>query len=178
MSTTPQEPDGNHPSASHIKIGYIRGAHGIRGAVTVRVLGEEEAQFVTARVLATDRPAYPELTVVSVRPHRDGLLVEFEQIGNRDQAEALRGTSLLIDEAERRVLEDDEFWPEDLIGVQAIAPDGDVLGRVINVVAGSQDRLVLETAEGEREVPFVAAIVLSVDLEAGNLVIDPPAGLL
>jgi 16S rRNA processing protein RimM len=178
VSTTPRDPGEDLPATGPVKIGYIRRAHGIKGAVIVRVLGDEDAQYTTERVLATDREDCPELTVVSARPHRDGLLVEFEQIDDRNRAEELRGTSLLIDAAERRVLDDDEFWPEDLIGAQAVTPDGEVLGRVVGVVASSQDRLVLETPAGEREVPFVAAIVVAVDLEAHRVVIEAPEGLL
>ena len=161
-----------------IRVGYVRRAHGIRGAVIVRVLGDELGQFTDGHRLATDSRRHPELEVVSAAPHKDGLLVVFEQIPDRNQAEELRGTTLFIAAAERRPLDDDEYWPEQLVGLQVVDVDGVRLGLVTDVLSGPQDRLVVTTDQGERQVPFVAAIVTSVDLAAGVIVVDPPAGLL
>jgi 16S rRNA processing protein RimM len=161
-----------------VKVGYVRRAHGVRGAVIVRVLGDETGQYVPDRALATDHAAYPIVTVDSAAPHKDGMLVSFRQLADRNQAEQLRGTSLFIDASERRVLDEDEYWPEQLIGLAVMDGGGERLGVVTGSVPGAQDRLVVTTADGEREVPFVAAIVVAIDLDAGFLVVDPPAGLL
>lgn len=144
----------------------------------MRVLRDETDQFVIDRVLHTDHERLSEVVVLSARPHKDGLLVTVESIVDRNQAEDLRGTSLYIDAEERRHLEDDEYWPEQLIGLKAVTTGGEWLGEVRDLVAGSaQDRLVIDTPDGDREVPFVAAIVVSVDLDGGCIVIDPPVGL-
>lgn len=162
-----------------VKVGYVSRAHGIKGAVIVRDLGDEGAQFAPGRELISDGAGIPVLTVAAAHPHKDGILVLFEQVTDRNQAEGLRGVSLYVDIAERRGLEADEYWPEQLIGLAVISIDGIPLGEVIDLIAGSvQDRLVVATADGDREVPFVAAIVTSVDIEGGRVVVDPPRGLL
>jgi 16S rRNA processing protein RimM len=166
------------PPPGSVKIGYIRRAHGIRGGVIVRVLGDETDQFMPGRVLLADHGRLPEVIIVSARPHKDGLLATVESIVDRNQAEDLVGTSLYIDAEDRRHLEDDEYWPEQLVGLNAVTTEGETLGEVRDIVAGSaQDRLVIDTPDGDREVPFVSAIVVSVDLDGGSVVIDPPAGL-
>lgn len=162
-----------------MKIGWVRRAHGIKGAVIVRVLDEEQGQFRADRVLTTDNAGYPELTVVAANPHRDGMLVSFSEISDRNEAETVRGTSLLIDPGERRALDDDEYRAEQLIGLEVVDVGGERLGSIADLVSGlAQDRLVVATPSGERrEVPFVAAIVTSVDVERQRVVIDPPEGL-
>jgi 16S rRNA processing protein RimM len=118
------------------------------------------------------------LVVASVAPYRDsGLIVGFVGIRDRSTAEELRGALLTIRAVERRPLEPGEFWPEDLVGLEAVDSSGVVLGRVTGVELGTaQDRIVVTVPEGDEVlVPFVAAIVG--DPSGGRIVIDAPAGL-
>jgi 16S rRNA processing protein RimM len=118
-------------------------------------------------------------TVAEAMPYRDDLLVRFAEIGDRSGAEALKGTSFTIDPAERRDLDDDEFWVEDLVGCDVVDRDGAPIGVVESVEFGAaQDRLVVRTEAGRFEVPFVDAIVPEVDLEGRTVVVTPPQGLL
>ena len=143
----------------------------------MRALDEELARFVPGGVLLTDHPDHPEVTLASVQSHKDGLLIGIVGISDRTVAAAMQGTSLLV--AERRVLENDEFWPEQLTGIAVVDPNGGRLGVVSGIVAGdAQDRIVVTTADGDFEVPFVAALFPTVDLEAGSMVLDAPEGLL
>ena len=119
-----------------------------------------------------------DLEVRSARPYRDrGLIVAFAGITDRNAAETLRGLVLTRDGAERRALDEGEYWSSDLVGLEAVSPAGVVLGRVVEVVSGGfQDRLVVVTPSGEEvQVPFVEEIVG--DPEGGRIVIDAPEGL-
>ena len=170
ISRSPNEP---------VKVGYIRRAHGIKGAVIVRVLGGEFERFSAGSVLTTDDSGFPTLTLTSAQPHRDGLLVMFDEVTDRNESEKLRGTSFLISPDERRHLDDDEFWPEQLEGLRVVGPDGEQIGGVTELVTGAaQDRLVVATPSGTFEVPFVSAIVTSIDINEGVVVVDAPEGLL
>lgn len=157
----------------------MRRAHGIAGAVVINPLTDDPNRFSAGSVFATDNADYPSMTIGSVQPHKDGLLVALNGVTDRNAAEKLRGTSFLITPSERRDLESDEFWPEQLIGLLVVDPAGADLGRVVDVVAGgAQHRLLIAAPGGEFEVPFVAAIVTEVDVAGGRLVIDAPEGLL
>ena len=119
-----------------------------------------------------------DLEVRSARPYRDrGLIVGFAGIVDRNQAETLRGLEITRDAAERRSLDEGEFWASSLVGLEAVSPTGVVLGRVAEVITGGfQDRLVVVTPSGEEvQVPFVEEIVG--DPEGGRIVIDAPEGL-
>jgi 16S rRNA processing protein RimM len=92
-------------------------------------------------------------------------------------AEAIRGNDVMA--VERRELGENEYWPEDLVGLDARDPDGKGLGKVSALVTGgAQDRLVIE-GEGTRfEVPFVTELVPDVDLAGGFVVVNPIEGLI
>jgi 16S rRNA processing protein RimM len=117
--------------------------------------------------------------VRAIRRVDRGHQIAFEGIVDRETAEALRGLDVAV--AERRQLGEGEYWPEDLIGLSVVQPDGGVVGIVADVVFGpGQDRLRIER-EGDGptfEVPFVDALVPRVDLQAGEVEIDPIPGLI
>ena len=163
-----------------IDVGYVRKAHGLTGRVIVRPMTDApELRFGTGSRLRTNEDPPRFLDVVVAQPHGGGLVVQFAGINDRDGAEALRGVSLSIRADERRDLEADEYWPDELAGCTVVAVSGEVLGTVSGIAVGAaQDRLVVQTEDGsEVEVPFVGAIVLDVDLESRRLVVDPPLGL-
>jgi 16S rRNA processing protein RimM len=162
-----------------VDVGYARRAHGIGGEVVIRPQSDDPDRWVTGATFVTDESPPRTLEATAVRPHRGDLLVRFDGIVDRDAADVLRGVVFQIPAAERRVLADAEFWPDDLIGATALGSGGKELGTVVGVeFAEAQDRLVIETADGSRvEVPFVSAIVPAVDVAAGVITVTPPDGL-
>lgn len=162
-------------------MGRIGRAHGIRGAVVVGVRTDEpELRFAKGSRLDTDPAGVGPLTVAGTREHSGELLVRFEGINDRNAAEELRGTWLLVDSATIAPPGDpDEFNDTDLIGLAVRTVDGAAVGTVDDVLHPAQDVLVVKTADArEIMIPFVKAIVPEVDVKSGHLVIDPPEGLL
>lgn len=87
-------------------------------------------------------------------------------------AEEIRGNDVVV--AQRRELADNEFWPDDLVGLE-VKPGG---GTVVSVTHGpSQDRLLIERDGNRFEVPFVDELVPVVDITAGFLEIAEIEGL-
>ena len=145
----------------------------------IRPLSDDPDRFVVGAAFLTDESPPRTLDVVEVRSHSEGILLGLRQISNRNTAEALRGVTFTIDRDERRQLDRDEFWPEDLEGLVALDATGAPLGEVTGVITGAaQDRLAVTTPDGSVvEVPFVAAIVTEVDIPGGIARMDPPPGL-
>jgi len=164
---------------THRVVGRVGRPHGLRGEVTVQVRTDSpEQRFLPGAQLGAG--AGHTLTVDAVRPHGGMLLVRFAGVSDRAAAQALRGALLTVEVTELPELADpDEFYDHQLEGLAAVRPDGTVLGTVREIVhAPASDLLVLETGTGAALVPFVRAIVPEVDLAAGRVVLDPPAGLL
>jgi 16S rRNA processing protein RimM len=163
-------------------VGRIARPHGIRGEVVVEVTTDEpDARYQPGSVLATDPASAGPLAIEAVRPHQGRLIVAFDGVLDRDRAEELRGVRLCVDSAEVSPLADpDEFHDFQLIGLAAVDSAGQALGEVVAVEHGpAADLLVLRRpGGGSALVPFVKAIVPTVDLPAGRLVLTPPEGLL
>ncbi|GAA2290915.1 ribosome maturation factor RimM [Actinomadura sp. NPDC048955] len=161
-------------------VGRIGRPHGVRGEVTVDVRTDEpESRFVPGTALATDPVTAGPLTIERKRWHSGRLLVRFAGVGDRDAAEELRGTWLVVDPGDIPPSADpDDFHDQELLGLAVVTTDGTEVGLVADVLHHGQDLLVVRGAGGEKLVPFVAALVPEVDVPGGRLVIDPPPGLL
>lgn len=163
-------------------VGRVARAHGIGGEVAVDVRTDEpDSRFALGQVLETDPADRGPLTVERTRWHSGRLLVQFAQVPDRTGAEALRGTLLVADSSTSAVpADDDDFWDHDLVGLRAETADGTELGVVAEILhpPGAPLIAVRRPDGAELLVPFVRAIVPTVDLSAGRIVVTPPDGLL
>lgn len=156
--------------------GDVGKPHGLAGDVYVVVISDDPHRFEPGSVLHSRSAG--DLTIERCRRHSGRVLVKFEGFDTREQAETLRGP-LYVAVEQARALDDDEYWHDDLVGLVVTSREGAELGRVEAVVAGSeQDLLEVATPVGARLVPIVKDIVVSVDVAAGKVVVDPPEGLL
>lgn len=170
------------PTQDLIVVGRIGRPQGIKGEVTVEVRTDDpDDRFASGRVLQTEPAERGPLTVDSSRMQGKYLVVAFAGLQDRNQAELLRDTLLLIDVADLPPLaEEDEYYDTQLIGLAAHLADGTELGEVTDVLhLPGGDVLVVRRPHGaEALIPFVKAIVPAVDLGSGTVVIEPPEGLL
>ena len=172
--------------AGLLVVGRVGRPQGIRGEVTVEVRTDApEQRFADGALLLTDPAERGPLRVASSRDQNGRLVVAFEGVPDRNGAEALRDTLLLVDAASLPPTDDpDEFHDFQLVGLAAQLSDGTRLGELIEVLhLPHGDVLVVrrdDPGPGSPEVlvPFVAAMVPVVDVAGGRVVLELPEGLL
>ncbi|WP_432279901.1 ribosome maturation factor RimM, partial [Nocardia cyriacigeorgica] len=110
------------------------------------------------------------------------LLVQLSGVDDRTAADALRGTLFFVDSADLGPSEDpDEYYDHELEGLRVELADGTAVGTVTEVLHSAAGELLsVRAADDGREIliPFVMAIVPTVSVADGLVVIDPPEGLL
>ncbi|MGY1838402.1 ribosome maturation factor RimM [Modestobacter sp. SYSU DS0985] len=167
-------------------VGRIGRPHGVRGQVTVEVRTDDpDLRFAPGSVLLTDPASRGPLTVHAARWHSGVLLLQLAGpdgvvATDREAADALRNTRLLVPVDALPELDDpDSFYDHQLVGLAAELTDGTPLGEVTAVRHEGAELLVVRRTDGrELLVPFVTAMVPTVDVAGGRLVVDPPEGLL
>ncbi|WP_328404007.1 ribosome maturation factor RimM [Nocardia sp. NBC_00403] len=167
-------------------VGRVAKSHGVRGELVVEVRTDEpEARFApgtTLRGRLARSKEVRDFTVESAREHSGRLLVHVAGVADRTAADALRGTLFFVDSADLPPSEDsDEYYDHELEGLTVQLTDGTVVGKVTEVLHSAAGELLsVRAAEDDREIliPFVNAIVPTVSLADGLVVIDPPEGLL
>jgi 16S rRNA processing protein RimM len=169
-----------------VVVGRLGRPHGIRGEVTIGVRTDEpDRRFADGAVLRAQPPEgsgspLRALTVAGTKWHRSTLLARFEEIPDRNAAEAARGILLLATiDPEEAPGDPDEFYAHQLVGLAAYDEHGTPLGEVTALVrGGAQDLLTVRTPDGrEALVPFVKALVPEVDLDGGRVVVADRPGL-
>jgi len=176
---------------TQVVVGRIGRAHGLKGEVSIEPRTDEpERRFAEGSVLAVENPMGgpphgadrpTALTVKATRWHQSRLLVTFEEVQDRNQAEAVRGLVVVATIDASDTPEDpDEFYDHQLVGLNVLTTSGQEVGEVAEVVHSSaQDLLSIRAVDGrEILVPFVAQLVPQVDVPGGRIVVEDLPGLL
>ena len=169
-----------------VVVGRVRRPHGVRGELLIEPLTDEpDAVYASGRRVfggGIDGPNEDDetlLTVVETRPFKDGLLVRFREIANRNQAELWNGRLLLVPEDELSPLAEGEVYQHELKGMTVELSSGEIVGTVGDVFEVPQGLLLDVTrTRGSVLVPFSGDIIIGVDRERRIVRIDPPPGLI
>ena len=161
-------------SNDRICVGAIAGAFGVRGEVRLKSFCAEPGDIATYGPLATEDGAR-QFTVTLTRPVTGGFGARLSGVAVREEAEALKGTTLWAPRTALPSLPDDEFYHTDLIGLEVVDPGGTVLGRVRAIYDHGAGDILEVVGKGLILLPFTRAVVPTVDLAAGRIVADPPA---
>jgi 16S rRNA processing protein RimM len=160
-------------------IGKVLGLHGLQGNLRVYSYAESAGTFKAGAALLVRGPGPGESSfkIQWARPHKKGVLLSLEGV-DLNRAEGLVGAELLMDKAELDAPEEGTWFWDDLIGLTVMAKDGTRIGRLDSIIAtGSNDVYVVKEGTGEVLVPALESVVLSVDLDKGEMVVDLPEGL-
>ena len=180
----PERPERPASSTTQLRVGRLTKAHGLKGALKVEMYTDDPDKRFTPGAsftlqVPTSSPWHGKpLTLTELRWYNGQPVGFFEGVGDRSAAESLVKAILWIDQPAEEEPEDDAWYDYQLVGLTALR-DGQPVGTVARVDHfPAQDLLVIRVDE-ERDVlvPFVAAIVPAVDVEAGTVTITPPAGL-
>lgn len=183
-------------------VGVIARAHGLKGEVTViahnpdsPIWAKGQRYHVVDRALVhetADSVTVEGAKVLSAKLLRRTpdarFICAFEDLADRNSAEALEGFHLGVPIEAVPETAGDEIYHRELKGFEVVDRSGVLLGTVVGVFPGpAQDLVEVEPPRpaghrGKRPetwfVPFVGAFILEVDRSARRLVIDTPEGLL
>lgn len=171
--------NGKPDPADLVLLGVVTGARGLKGDLRIKSFTADPEDLAAYGPL-WNKAGQTRYRIRVVGEAKGQLIARIKGVGDRAQAEALKGLELHIPRSALPEPGEDEFYRSDLVGLQAVSTSGEVLGTVGAVEDfGAGD--VLEVVGGAYEglvVPFTAEVVPEVDLAAGTLTVDPPDGLL
>jgi 16S rRNA processing protein RimM len=160
-----------------ILMGGFGAPQGVRGEIRVKSLtGEPSA--IGAYGPLTNKGRTRVFAFESLRPLKDDMLVaRVLGVSTREAAEALKGVEIFARRDQLPPPDEDEFYYEDLVGLEAVDVDGAQLGRVVSLMNhGAGDVLEIAPADGGETLllPFTKSVAPHIDFAAGRIVIEPP----
>src|ERR1700720_4930934 len=161
--------------AASICIARIGAAHGVRGAVKLWTFTEDPLAVLRYGALATKDGAR-QFEVTHAREAKGHLVATLKGVATREEAERLNGLELYIAREKLPATDENEYYHADLIGLAAVTPANEPLGRVIAIHNfGAGDIIEISPPQGATMLlPFTDAVVPSVDLAGGRVVIELP----
>jgi 16S rRNA processing protein RimM len=182
------------PASQYAIVGLIRKAQGIRGEVVVEPLtdkpdvifasGSRVFAGTTTGDLAPVRAVrgveeVPTLTIANSKPFKKGLIIQFEELSDRDSAELWRGRYLLAPFSELPPLEEDQVYLHDLVGMRVVSTGGEQLGEVTTFYELPQGLVLdVKTSRGSVMVPYRPEIIVRTDVDERTIVIDEKLGFM
>ncbi len=161
------------PATELVCVAVVATAHGVRGALKLRCFTENPASVAAYGPVIDGKGRRFTLRVIGST--RDGVIAQAPEVTSREQAELLRGTELFVPRDRLPPPEEDEFYHEDLIGLDVVDRSGVGRGRVLAVHNhGAGDVIEIEARGDSFLLPFTREAVPEIDLRARRLVIDPP----
>ncbi len=178
------EPKAPQPSHTQLRVGRLTKAHGLKGAIKVELYTDApEKRFTPGATFALQVPTSSEwhgkkLELIELKFYNAQPVAFFKDVNDRSAAETLIKAILWIDQDLTQESDEEDAWfDHQLVGLTVLR-DGTKVGVISKIDHfPAQDLITVETSSGDVLVPFVKAIVASVDIEAGTMTVTPPLGL-
>ncbi len=160
-----------------IVVGRIAGVYGVKGWVKIYSHTQPLENILSySPWLITLEGEWQPIEVEVGKRHGKGVVAKLKGYEDRDEALKLRGVDIAIRSEQRALLDENEFYWSDLIGLRVVSREGIEFGHIDSLMeTGANDVLVVK-GEQQRLIPYLRPqVVKSIDLSASQMVVDWPA---
>ncbi len=165
---------------SYVKIGKIIDTRALKGEVKVYPYTNAVDSFDNVEdVYVLENGVYIQLEVERTRPYKNIMLLKFVGIDHINDVLKYKGEYIYLKEDDMdKLLEEGEYFVEDLKGLSVVSESGEILGAIKDVRTGAvQDVLVIENDDKEWFLPYVDEFVLDVNLAESKMTVRPIEGM-
>lgn len=161
-----------------LETGKIVGTHGIRGMVRIQPWSDS-GEFLSSfdRFFLDDKGA-DSIAVKDIHPHGNVVIAKLEGVDSIEQAEQLRGKVIYLDRDDVD-LPEGRYFIDDLVGCEVYSADGVILLGTLSDVSQTGANDVWHVTKDGKEylVPAIEQVIVSVDIDAAKIVLDPMKGI-
>jgi 16S rRNA processing protein RimM len=167
-------------------VGKIVNTQALRGEVRVMATTDfPEERFKIGATLAifNGNKLVETVEVDGHRLHKNFNLLHFKGKDNINDVEKFKGFDLKVAGAEREAdeLDENEFYYDDIIGLEVYTTSDEYLGKVREITSlPSNDVWAIQRPKKGKDIliPYIEDIVLKIDVDANKVVIEPMDGLI
>jgi len=150
-------------------MGRVAGSYGVRGWLKVVPDAGAEAALAGAQEWWIGAEAYE---VSAAKIHGAGVVAKLAGIETREQALAFKGRTVAVRRAALPEPDEGRYYLADLIGLGVVNESGTVLGVVMRTYSNGVHDVIEVAGERTRLIPWVAAVVKAVDLQAKRIEVE------
>jgi 16S rRNA processing protein RimM len=154
-------------------MGRVAAPYAVKGWIKVQTFTEYLDSLLDYDLWWLGRAGkWQSYALVDGKVHGQTLLAQLRGVDDRNAAEALNGCEIAVDRADFPEADADEFYWDQLIGLEVVNAEGVLLGKVEGLLETGANDVLRVRGERERLIPFVDAYVREVDTQAGRIVVD------
>lgn len=167
-------------SADYLEIGIITRFQGNKGEVRVLATTDIPERFLDLDFVFLKRgEQIKELEIDYIRFHKQFVIIKFFEVNNIDEAEKLKNYKVLIEESDKYLLPEDNYYVTELIDCKVYLKSGSYLGKLIDVIENlGTDIFLVAGQKKEYMLPASKEMITEIDLEKKKIIVDPIPGLL
>ena len=160
-----------------LEVGKIINTHGLRGEVKVIPWTDTPDVFEDLETLYLKNNDV--LTISSVKYQKNNQIVKFKELGDINEAEKLKNQVLYAERSALGELPEGVYYIADLIGLSVRKETGEEVGKIKDVLQTGANDIYVVAREGAKDllVPVIPNVVLSVDIDGGEVTVSLPDGL-
>ena len=160
-----------------LEVGKIINTHGLRGEVKVIPWTDTPDVFEDLETVYLKNNDV--LTISSVKYQKNNLIVKFKELGDINEAEKLKNQVLYAERSALGELPEGVYYIADLIGLSVRKETGEEVGKIKDVLQTGANDIYVVAREGAKDllVPVIPNVVLSVDIDGGEVTVSLPDGL-
>jgi 16S rRNA processing protein RimM len=161
--------------ARDVLLAAVIGAQGLKGAVKAKIFTATPDALPSYGALHDAKGRSYKITAFRLGKPGEAVIA-FEGIGDRDAAEALKGTELFVARKALPATEAEEFYHADLIGLEAFDSESRLVGKVGAIHNfGAGDVIEIVRADGDTVLlAFTKETVPVIDIAGGRIEIAVP----
>jgi 16S rRNA processing protein RimM len=165
-------------------LGQVLRPQGVRGEVRINVLTAYPERIIPGTTVylslhPENVDSAVEYVVSKVRSHQQYLILQFQGVNDRNEADLLREQYVMVAFEDAVPLDEDEFYLFQAIGLKVFTEEGENLGEVTEILeTGANDVYVVHGQRGEILLPAIDECIIDIDLDAGTMTVHLLDGLL
>ncbi|MGX4598845.1 ribosome maturation factor RimM [Faecalimicrobium sp. JNUCC 81] len=165
---------------THFKVGQIVNTQGLKGEVRVYPFTDDINRFDDLKEFYLGKDLNSTWEVERVRYKGNMVIMKIKDIDTVEMAEKLKNKFMYVSRENGRELEEDEYFISDMIGIDVYTVDGNLVGKLDDVLQYSaNDVYVIKGLEGqEYMIPAIMKFVPTLDMNERKMIIDPIKGML
>jgi len=158
--------------AKEIVIGKITKPQGLKGEVRMHYFGNDPDSLAGIKSVGIVKSGAEKiyLKIKRIRAAKNVFILNFIGIDSIKDAEPLIGCEVVVKRSDLPSLDEDEYYWEDLIGIQVYDESGDLLGTLDSVLeTGSNDVYVVKNGKEEILIPAISKVIKEVDIKGKTM---------
>ncbi len=162
-----------------VSVAYIKGPRGLKGELAAVLYSpSSESLRPGLEVIIQIKEKSRKCIVEYVKPLKNRIGLKLSGIDDEETALDWRHGEILVEKEELEPLGEYQYYHFEIEGARVYNEEGDLIGTVAYIGnAPANNLLYVKTDEGEIMIPFVKAIVKTVDIENKRIVIKKIKGL-